>query len=135
MPHLRALPITPDGGKYGFDLGQVSPLLRAAPNLTTLHLRKVYARDLPYQLKLKKVIYLEILGGMDGSELVSMLQLCPSVEELRYDCGYPFFGYEQFTPREAANTVIAHAPHLKKMELDLIEWRSEYEPGLGGPGG
>ncbi|KAK4454897.1 hypothetical protein QBC34DRAFT_490035 [Podospora aff. communis PSN243] len=128
MPHLVELTFTHADTELGFELGEAAPLLRAAPNLEILCLQQAGSWQLPDDLKLERVTFLSMWGCIEGGELVAMLRLCPNLEELKYECGGPCYGYEHFSPREAADAVLAHGPHLKKFELDLNEWESMQVP-------
>ncbi|KAK5651661.1 hypothetical protein OQA88_11836 [Cercophora sp. LCS_1] len=122
MPNLQVLALTHYDSMYGFDLGELSSLLRAAPNLTTLHLEQAAAGGLPDDLKLEKVTFVNMRGTIHDGDLIALLRLCPNAEELQYECIGPCFGEDQFGPREAVDAVVTHAPRLKVFGLDLYRW-------------
>ena len=128
MPELRELHARCDGS--GFELGEASRLLRAAPNLTALHLHQANARELPDDLKFEKLTLLSMCSTMDDSEFVNMLRLCPNVKELEYEFDGSWRGEEQFSPREAVDAVVAHATHLIEFRLDLTERKRLGYPGF-----
>ena len=130
LPRLWRLTLGHCGDKGGFDLGRALPLLHAAPNLTSLHLQKTYVKGLPADLKLEKATFLAVGGCIDSRQLDSLLQLCPNVEELRYECGGACFGDEQFTPEEAVDSTVFYAPRIKRMSLDLEAWAGLDEEGF-----
>ncbi|KAK5653500.1 hypothetical protein OQA88_8759 [Cercophora sp. LCS_1] len=120
MKKLRAIRFAHWDTEYGFDLAAVEPLLRAAPNLEEIEFHScTSARELDFQLHHAKTLELEN-SCIDADELLALLKMCPNLERFTYESGGPCVSYEDdFGVREAKELVLAHAPKLKTLVLDM----------------
>lgn len=119
LSDLRHLYVSADDPEYGFQVGDLTTLFRAAPNLTTLRFSEVGSCwDL--QLTLDHVTHLDLeWSDLSAQCLGNLLRACPRLEKLKYSSngGNPERS-EHFTPREAKVMVLRHAPQLKSFHLD-----------------
>jgi hypothetical protein len=124
MPSLRSIRVFYYDTEGGYDLSTVEPLLLAAPNLSLLCCETTGCEsELPSGLKLEHLTTLKLQQCiMDAGDFAHILRLCPNLQVLVYDGGGACQGYEQFTPQEAAEAVLALTPKLRSFSLDLCEW-------------
>jgi hypothetical protein len=105
--------------QLGVDWTTTLPLLRAAPNLTTLTLTLISAcSDLSDLETLPNLTTLAFqFSTLSATSLTTALRACPNLETLKYHMGGPLVGAKQFTLPEAGHALLAHAPRLKFVRL------------------
>ncbi|KAK4123133.1 hypothetical protein N657DRAFT_448546 [Parathielavia appendiculata] len=112
-----------EDGEY--QLVQLFPLFRAAPNIALLRLFRLgCCATLKDSLRLERLTDLELQACcITNDELARILRLCPNPQRLRYVCCRPEAIYrdEHFTPDEVVAVVLEQTPNLQTFELDLTE--------------
>jgi hypothetical protein len=124
-PLLSDVKVTHWDTEGSYDIGYLSLLFEAAPNIKMLRLLQACCHK-PMEdyamLEYLTDLHLEYCC-MPKDGLDNMLSsLCPNLRRLEYRCGGALYGDEQFGPQEAATAVIEHAPDLEEFELRLGSW-------------
>jgi hypothetical protein len=136
LKHLDLRHADTEGGIHITDL---TDFLRAAPNLTTIRLFQVDMetsdetegiKDL--HVTLNHVKYLDFWRSAVGAGPLGMiLRACPNLETLDYEAGGGCVGHDQFSPVEAKEMILRHAPNLRTLRLDLRLARLPWRRGMG----
>ncbi|SPN99143.1 uncharacterized protein DNG_02178 [Cephalotrichum gorgonifer] len=116
---LRALAVTYADTEGGLDLGELSPLAAAAPNLS-----KILGHQVGGAVELHATFANVTHVCLDWSTLGpdclrNILRACPRLGSFEFRAGGCSFGDEQFTPLEAQDAIVELAPRLKSLALDF----------------
>jgi hypothetical protein len=126
MVHLRHLDVRADPHD-GFQVENFAPLFRAAPNLTSLRFTGADTWD-DLHLTLNHVTRVDLeKSHLDIKSFGNLLRACPRLERLKYESCDPEGVEPPFTPREAKETILEHAPNIKS--FDLAVFRCKYRSG------
>jgi hypothetical protein len=138
LPRLQRVSLSHGDTELGFRFGKITPLFRAAPNITDVYCWSVNGCEHAEPGWLAKITSLDCeYSALGGGDLINIFAACPNLETLKYEMGGFAVGDDQFTLREVRDSVLAHAPKLKYLHLDAGEvcdveeyWEEDEVEGL-----